>query len=47
MSKQRESNGPARQDRAIKEVRSNPAGYFEKRASSATATAAAKPSKSR
>lgn len=47
MSKQRESNGPARQDRAIKEVRSNPAGYFEKRPSPATAPASAKPAESR
>lgn len=28
MSNQHESNGPARQDRAIQEVRSNPAAYF-------------------
>jgi hypothetical protein len=48
MSKQTESNGPARQEKAIQEVRSNPEKFFHSaRRGSMTGSASPRPQASR
>jgi hypothetical protein len=50
MSKQTESNGPARQEKAIQEVRSNPEKYFHsarREGGSMTGSASPRPQKPR
>lgn len=47
-NKQSESNGPARQEKAIQEVRSNPEGFFHSaRRGSATGSTSQQPQSSR